>query len=182
MSDRFVIISGCSGGGKSTLVDALRERGYATIAEPGRRIVREELEGTGLALPWRDPVAFAHRAIATATDDRRRAETLPGTVFFDRSLVDAAAALEAATGQPSLGSIAGDRYSPRVFLATPWPELFAADVERRHDMSAAVAEYERLARAYPSLGYEVVLLPKVPVAARVEFVLSRLPDPQSVTM
>jgi predicted ATPase len=37
--DRFVVISGCSGGGKSTLLAELARRGYRTVEEPGRRIV-----------------------------------------------------------------------------------------------------------------------------------------------
>ena len=37
--DRFIILSGCSGGGKSTLLAELARRGFATVEEPGRRIV-----------------------------------------------------------------------------------------------------------------------------------------------
>jgi len=37
-----------------------------------------------------------------------------------------------------------------------------------------LVEYERLQRVYPSLGYEVTLLPKVDVVARADFVLSTL--------
>ncbi|MPT22826.1 MAG: ATPase, partial [Starkeya sp.] len=40
--DRFVVISGCSGGGKSTLLTELARRGFAVVEEPGRRIVAEE--------------------------------------------------------------------------------------------------------------------------------------------
>jgi AAA domain len=43
--NRFVVISGCSGGGKSTLLIELGRRGYATVEEPGRRIVKEERLG-----------------------------------------------------------------------------------------------------------------------------------------
>ena len=66
--ERFVIISGCSGGGKSTLLAELGRRDFATIKEPGRRIVREELRGDGSSLPWIDPEKFARRAIAMWTD------------------------------------------------------------------------------------------------------------------
>ena len=38
------MISGCSGGGKSTLQEELGQRGYATVEEPGRRIVKEQLQ------------------------------------------------------------------------------------------------------------------------------------------
>src|SRR6185369_12186033 len=49
--DRFVVISGCSGGGKSSLLEELGRCGYATVEEPGRRIVKEELRSGGTALP-----------------------------------------------------------------------------------------------------------------------------------
>jgi predicted ATPase len=41
-------------------------------------------------------------------------------------------------------------------------------------MDAAVEEYERLVCAYPRLGYEIVVLPKLPVDARTDFLLGRL--------
>jgi predicted ATPase len=91
--DRFVIISGCSGGGKSTLLDELRRRGHAVVEEPGRRIVAREMESGGHALPWDDGITFARQAIALSLVDRARAGRYPGWVFFDRGLIDAAAAL-----------------------------------------------------------------------------------------
>ncbi|AHK02241.1 ATPase [Agrobacterium tumefaciens] len=62
----FIILSGCSGGGKSTLLAELAHRGFATVEEPGRRIVIEETRNNGTALPWIDLEAFARRAIAMA--------------------------------------------------------------------------------------------------------------------
>ena len=59
--DRFVVISGCSSGGKSTLIAELGKRGHAAVEEPGRRIVKEELASGGSALPWVDRIAFALR-------------------------------------------------------------------------------------------------------------------------
>jgi len=173
--NRFVVISGCSGGGKSTLLAELRRRGHAVVEEPGRRIVKEELAGKGLALPWVDLAAFARRALAMALDDRRSADALHGWVFFDRGLIDAAAALQHLTGEPALAPLEQtNRYHRRVFLASPWPEIYVMDPERRHDLDAAEAEYGRLLDAYPSLGYEVFILPKLGVAARADFVLKTL--------
>jgi predicted ATPase len=173
---RFVVISGCSGGGKSTLLAALAARGFATVAEPGRRIVAEEQARGGRALPWIDPAAFARRAIAMALADRAAAAATSGWVFFDRGLIDAAAALAHATGDDAPLAALGraHRHHPRVFMAPPWPEIFATDAERRHDLAAAVAEHERLQRAYGALGYRLEPLPKADVATRVDFVLGRL--------
>jgi predicted ATPase len=168
----FVVISGCSGGGKSTLLAELARRGHAVIEEPGRRIVKEEQAGSGAALPWVDGAAFARRAVAMALADRAEAMQRSGWVFFDRGLIDAAAALEFQTGEPALETVAGPhRYHERVFLAPPWPQIFVADDERRRGFDAAVAEYERLIRAFSVLGYETVILPKATVAERADFVL-----------
>ena len=174
--NRFVILSGCSGGGKSTLLAALAARGHTTIEEPGRRIVAEEQAGDGKALPWIDLAAFARRAIAMARDDRERARNLPGFVFFDRSMIDAAAALATAIGDDAmLQSLKTEyRYHNKVFLTPPWPEIYQQDSERRHDLAAAEDEYRRLLEVYPALGYEVVVLPKMAVEERVEFILKRL--------
>ena len=151
--DRFVVISGCSSSGKSTLIAELRKRRYAVVDEPGRRIVKEELARGGSALPWIDRVAFARRAIAIALADRAAAAALDGWVFFDRGLIDAAAALEHMTGEPVLTALGrANRYHRRVFLAPPWPEIYETDPERRHGLDVALAEYSRLLETYPSLG------------------------------
>ena len=174
--NRFVVISGCSSGGKSTLLAELGRRGHATAEEPGRRIVRQELASGGSALPWVNGAAFARRAIELAIADRRAVADRPaGWVFFDRGLVDAAAALEHHTGEPALDTLGqAHRYHRRVFLAPPWPEIYVTDPERRHGLDQAIAEYHRLLVVYPSLGHEVIVLPKVDVAARADFILHTL--------
>jgi predicted ATPase len=171
----FVIISGCSGGGKSTLLAELARRGFATVEEPGRRIVAEEMRTGGTALPWVDAGAFARRAVEVALADRAAAPESGSWVFFDRGLVDAASALQAITGALVLRPLTeAHRYHARVFLAPPWPEIYLTDAERRHGMEAAIAEYERLCRDYPALGYAVDILPKAGVGERADYVLGRL--------
>ena len=81
MSDQFILLTGCSGGGKSTLLKALGERGFATVEEPGRRIVAEELIRNGKALPWTDMRAFAGRAVEVAKAGLKAARALNGAVF-----------------------------------------------------------------------------------------------------
>jgi predicted ATPase len=171
----LVVISGCSGGGKSTLLAELRTRGHAVVEEPGRRIIREELTSNGSALPWADLAAFLHRAIAMALADRMAAASHDGWVFFDRGLVDAASALEAVTGDPIMRSLCMmHRYHPRMFMAPPWPDIYVSDADRNHGFDVAVAEYDRLRQTFPALGYDVVLLPKTTPTQRADFVLATL--------
>ena len=177
--ERFIVISGSSSGGKSTLVAELRRRGHAAVEEPGRRIVKEEMKGDGSALPWADEAAFARRAMALALSDLRSATALDGWVFFDRSWIDAASALVHLTGEQILMRLARvHRYHRRVFLAPPWPEIYVTDAERHHGLDVAAREYSRLVEAYSTLGYEVQVLPKVGVSLRADLVLSTLPGQQ----
>jgi predicted ATPase len=173
--ENFITISGCSGGGKSTLLGELRQRGFVTIDEPGRRIVSEEMKRGGRALPWVDEVAFARRAIEVSLADRAVADASARWVFFDRGLIDAAAALEYLTGEPVVKRLGSAyRYNKRVFLAPPWPEIYVSDEERRHGLAEAVAEYDRLVQVYPLLGYDIHILPKVSVAERANWILASL--------
>lgn len=172
---RQIILSGCSGGGKSTLLADLARRGYRTIEEPGRRIVAEETQGSGAALPWVDAAGFARRVVDMALADRAALAPDDGHVFFDRGLIDAAAALEHFAAVPVDRTLAGlDRFHEQVFLVPPWPEIYDTDAERRHGFEAAVDEYDRLLSVYARLGYVAVILPKTDVAARADFILSRL--------
>lgn len=166
---RFFVLSGCSGGGKSTLLAALGAAGYATVPEPGRRVLR-----AGGPAPWADLEGFLRACLALAVEDHARAGSMTGPVVFDRCAVDALSGLEAlgvAVADPGL------RHASPVFLAPPWPELFEADAERRHGFAAAVAEYERLSRAFPAAGYAVEIMPRVPVAERVAWVAARIGPP-----
>ncbi len=170
-----ILITGCSGGGKSTLLAALGQRGFATVLEPGRRIIAEENTTSGSAVPWMDAEAFARRAIDMARADLASVVSMPGPVFFDRGLIDAAVGLESVMGRSVAETLGPKRhYAQTVLLAPPWPEIFCQDVDRRHDMDAAIAEYQRLAEVIPALGYTTCLLPKISVQDRADFVLDQL--------
>lgn len=174
-ASRHVILSGCSGGGKSTLLTELNRRGFETVEEPGRRIVSDELQGDGKALPWVDLERFARRAIELASRDRERVKGAKNWVFFDRGLVDAAVALEHATGIVASKTLSGhDCFHRQVFLTPPWSKIYQMDAERRHDLAEGVDEYHRLLSTFEQLGYETIVLPKVDVKERADFVLDRL--------
>ena len=170
----FVIISGCSSGGKSTLLQELSDRGFATVEEPGRRIVDQQLACGGKALPWHDPRAFIHQVTELAIKDRQfpRADKW---IFFDRSLIDAASAMQAMDSAKSTDYLKSQfRYHNQVFLTPPWPEIYVEDTARRHSLQNAMEEYNRLLTSYPDLGYEINVIPKINVSKRADYVLTAL--------
>ncbi len=174
--NKRVLITGCSGGGKSTLLSALRERGFTTVEEPGRRIVEAALSsGSTTLLPWVDPEAFLLRALALAREDLARYPDPPDWVFFDRGIIDAASALAQMRRRPLLDWFADvPDYFSTVFFAPPWPEIYAQDAARAHSLEQALDESRRLRHDLPTLGYRLVELPKTAVDSRVTFVLREL--------
>ena len=174
----FVVISGCSGGGKSTLIDELAARGFSVQPEAGRQIVKEQLSIDGDGVPWQNRIKFMELCMDRSIHFYNTASTLDAPVFFDRSII------EFISGYPHIGHPTPKRfadavsrypYASRVFMTPPWEELFAQDAERRHSFDAAVAEFEFLSKkGYPESGYEVVMIPKDTVQARADFLERQL--------
>lgn len=99
----------------------------------------------------------------------------PSWVFFDRGLVDAAVTLEHAAGIATRDTLSGqDPFHRQIFLTPPWPEIYRMDGERRHSLEEGIDEYHRLLDAFDRLGYETIVLPKVDVEARADFILECL--------
>jgi len=56
-------------------------------------------------------------------------------------------------------------------------EIFGQDTERQHDFETAKKEFEELLVKYAHFGYETVLIPKISVEERVDFILEKLHAP-----
>ena len=172
--ERFHVITGGPGSGKTSLIEALARLGYAHTVEAGRAIIQDQLAVDGPGLPWRDPLAFAELMLSWELRSYRMAEEMSGPVFFDRGVTDLVGYL-ALVGRPVPPHISRAaehfRYNGRVFVAPPWPAIYTQDAERKQTPEEAVRTYEALVAAYSSCGYELVSLPLVSVEERVRFVL-----------
>ena len=173
--DRFFVLTGGPGSGKTTLVEALEARGYATTEEAGRGVIREQMQGGGDGLPWLDRERFAGLMFDWELRSYRQAERQDGPVVFDRGLPDTIGYLRleglevpAWMEEEALRL----RYNGRVFIAPPWKEIFGADEERRQSWEVAVLTYETMVGTYSDLGYELVELPCTTVERRADFVIA----------
>lgn len=168
-----IVISGCSGAGKSSLLEELGRRGCRTVPEAGREVVREELESVGVGLPWVDPARFVELALSRAVDQYNDQPAGEGPCYYDRSLVDLVAYLTflGLRTPPHIRRLPDTyRYHPTVFMTPPWRDIFAPDRERRKTFEQAVAEYSALVRSYRSFGYRICLIPRADIRSRADFV------------
>ncbi|MBL6081667.1 AAA family ATPase [Belnapia sp. T18] len=175
--ERFFVITGGPGSGKSTLIKALVARGLHGMPEAGRAIIQDQVAIGGSALPWDDRLGFAELMLGWELRSHREARERAGPVFFDRGVPDVVGYLTLCSlAVPShVQRAAGAfRYNRQVFIAPPWPEIFGQDAERKQSPDEAQATYEAMVGTYSEYGYELTHLPHTSVEERTRFILARI--------
>ena len=176
-SMNFYVITGGPGSGKSTLIDALRERGYICVEEAGRQIIQEQLATGGDALPWKNLARFKELMLEHALITYDEAKGVKGPVFFDRGVVDLIGydiLTNAKNTDRLLEAVKKYRYNNRVFIAPPWEAIYCNDAERKQTFEEAVATYTCIKNGYLDEGYEVIELPLLSVQERIEFIINSI--------
>jgi predicted ATPase len=177
IEDRFYVVTGGPGSGKSSLIDALARAGYKRSLEAGRAIIQEQVSIGGRALPWDDRMLFAEMMLEREMRSYREAQDEKGTVFFDRGVPDVCGYLRLIEQTvPSDVSKAAEefRYNLLVFVAPPWKEIFCQDRERKQDFDEAARTCDALEETYRSYGYDLVPLPLASIEDRLRFVIERI--------
>lgn len=170
---RFFVLTGGPGSGKSTLITALGD-GFAGSIEAGRAIIKDQALIDGPALPWKDPALFSELMLSWEMRSYRMAVASEGVHFFDRGVPDIIGYIKLSGLEvPAHIEEAARRclYNRRVFLLPPWPEIFVQDSERKQTQEEAERTFNAVAQAYADCGYELVEVPRADVEDRCRFVL-----------
>ncbi|MCV2893915.1 AAA family ATPase [Lentibacter sp. XHP0401] len=177
MCDHMFVITGGPGSGKSTLIDALHSKGFASMPEAGRAIIRDQVQIGGTALPWADRAMFAELMLGWELRSWHEASALEGPVLMDRGVADVVGYLTLCSlPVPDHVEAAAKkyRYNSTVFITPYWEAIFCQDAERKQDREEAEATDRVMADTYARFGYQLVELPKVSVEERVAFVVDHL--------
>ena len=179
MKNKLIVITGCSGGGKSTLIDSLNQMGYTTIPEAGRILVKEQIENNGGNLPQLNPMGFCNLLIEKSIEFYKQVKTLKNAkdnvIFFDRSFLDPISYYQsyAENDKDQYDYLLDQfRFNNPILMTPPWKDIFSEDSERKHTFEDAISEYDRLKQFYPRCGYMVTDIPKASIDKRIALILS----------
>jgi predicted ATPase len=176
-AERFVVVTGGPGSGKSALIAALHQRGYARSIEAGRAVIQDQMAIGGHALPWDDRAMFAEVMLSWEMRSYHIAQHSSDLAFFDRGVPDVLGYLRLVNlPVPEHMRKAAEifRYHRQVFIAPPWQEIFHQDNERKQDFDEAIRTYQSMVITYRECCYDLVELPCVSVQERMHFVLHRV--------
>lgn len=173
----FIIITGGPGAGKTTLLEQLQQRGYTSVPEVARDIIREQIEQNGNALPWGNIPAYTRLMLSRSIDSYMEHISRNETLFFDRGIPDtlAYAHLTHQPISPDLQNAAlSHRYNLLVFILPPWEEIYHTDTERKQSYQEAIDTYNIMYSTYQSLGYTLSVVPKTTPEERADYILQTI--------
>ena len=171
-----IIISGGPCSGKTTLINALAEKGHAISPEKARIVIKRELALGSDFLPWKDVLGFSERLLVEILSEEIDSGT--DICFMDRSIADIEGYLTHANAtynkQKYLDGITKMGYHPTVFFAPFWPEIYENDSERKETIEEASNVSDIILRTYIERGFTVLILPKSSIENRISFIMNKL--------
>lgn len=177
MNTKRIVITGGPGTGKSSIINELIQRDYTCFEEVSRQVTLEARKEGTEQLFLTKPLLFSELLLDARIQQFNDAKHVDANiVFLDRGLPDVLAYMDYAKSvYPSyfVEACESNKYD-KVFVLSPWQEIFVSDSERYENFNQAVEIHHALLDTYANFDYELLDVPFGTVAHRADFILDAL--------
>lgn len=167
-----IVLTGVSGSGKTTILNALSDRGYSTVNEAARTLIKDLKQNDPSKLPWNNRGEFQklveQKQITNFIENNN--------CFFDRGIVDEIVYNKAygrEVKKEFFDQCGKYRYD-KVFLFPPFKEIYKSDEERVEDFEESSRLYPFFLESYKSLGYNPIIMINDSIENRINFLLQSI--------
>ncbi|RRO22171.1 AAA family ATPase [Flavobacteriaceae bacterium 14752] len=173
----IVLFIGAPSTGKTSVINALKEKAYICYEEISRQVTQEARD-EGIEHLFREqPLLFSEKLLEGRIRQFLSAKALnQSLVFIDRGLPDITAYLDMIKmPYPDKFSQANREYRyDKVFWFPFWEDIYTSDEERYEGRQLAKTIEKYLLKSYRALNYDLIEMPKSGIDERLDFLLSHL--------
>ena len=169
-----IVITGGPGTGKTSIIKALKNKGFHIYPEVSREIINEYRKLGHKQLFLSDPHKFSKILMEKRIIQYKNSiENENKFYFFDRGIPDIIAYLnfKKVKLKPSLFKEMKNYAYDLIFFCEPWKQIFINDSERYESYSELLLINEELKKTYQKLDYNPIKLPESSVEERVNYIL-----------
>lgn len=172
----IIVITGGPGSGKTTLINALKEKGIHCKDEVSREITEKARESGIDQLFLEQPLLFSDMLLEARVQQFNEAKMLNETVFLDRGVPDILAYMHY-IGDPypsHFEKMSKKCQYDKVFILMPWREIYVQDSHRYENYEQAEIIFKHLKETYVNSGYEPIEVLKGTIEERINFILKNI--------
>ena len=177
MNTKRIVITGGPGTGKTSLINELKQRGYACIEEISRQVTLEARENGVDQLFLTQPLLFSELLLKGRTNQFNEVKSLTDNhVFMDRGIPDVIAYMDYAqsTYPDFFEKSCKTNIYDYVFILSPWQEIYVSDNERYENFDQAIEIHKFLVNTYNRFGYDLTDVPFNSINKRTDFIIDTL--------
>lgn len=174
IKNNYFILTGAMGGGKSSILNQLKEKKYLCIDEPARQILEEQRSINGEGIPEKNPQLFNQLMLSRSINQYKINSKYNDVILFDRGIPDliAYADLFNINKNIYINAAKDYLYNKNVFIFNGWKEIYTTDDERKMEFDLAKEFGNNVSKIYTELGYNVIDVPFVSVEERVKYIIN----------
>ena len=176
MQQKIVFIGGPSTG-KTAVLNELVKQHYFCMPEISRKVILKAKKQGIDQLFLTEPLLFSKMLLEGREQQFLNAEkTEHNIVFFDRGIPEIYAYMNyLKTTYPSIFIEKSKAYRyDKVYLFSPWKEIYTSDNERYETFEESVLINQFLIEVYKELGYTIIEVPFGAVKDRTNFIINSL--------